>query len=55
MKVLPPTTYSPLYILLKGKLNIIAKEANGDEFVVHQMKCGDAFGYSDLLKAVVST
>lgn len=45
---------SPLYIILRGSLKVIATDENGKQLEVHTLRYGDAFGYSDLLKVMVS-
>lgn len=44
----------PLYILMSGKLTIVAKDEHGNDLPVHDLVCGEAFGYSDLFDVVVS-
>lgn len=44
----------PVYIVMNGRLSIMVKDDKGNQFEVHSLRCGDAFGYSDFLKIIVS-
>ena len=46
--------FKPFYVVFKGKLNIYATDKDGHPMLVHTLKPGNAFGYSDLLKVIVS-
>jgi len=35
---------------MRGKFSIMATDDKGKPMEVHTLRCGDAFGYSDLLK-----
>ena len=43
-----------IYILVDGLLSVEARDVYGESLETHQIRPGDAFGYSDYLKIKVS-
>jgi len=46
---------SPFVMILKGTAKVIMKDDNGAEIEVAELRSGEIFGLSDLLKIIVRT
>ena len=48
------TKTCPIYIILKGKADVVLTNSRKEQTVVETLRSGDAFGYSELLRVYVS-